>query len=91
MKKLLLASSILALVSAPAFAGGNLNIAGTGQLGIGNTSHVTQNGNRNVNVALTGQAGFHNSSTVSQGGNHNANFAGTLQFGAGNSSSITQN
>jgi hypothetical protein len=91
MKKLLLASSILALVSAPAFAAGNLNIAGTGQIGFGNSSHVTQGGNHNVNVALTGQAGAFNRSTVSQGGNHNANFAGTLQFGVGNSSSITQN
>ena len=91
MKKLLLASSILALVSAPAFAGGNINIGATGQLGFGNSSHVTQGGNHNLNVALTGQVGVHNSSTVNQGGNNNANFAGTLQFGGGNSSSITQN
>jgi hypothetical protein len=91
MKKLLLASSILALVSAPAFAGGNLNIGSTHQFGVGNSSHVTQGGNHNVNVALTNQAGGFNRSTVNQGGNGNVNFANTLQFGAGNSSSISQN
>ena len=90
MKKLLLASSILALVSAPALAAGNLNIAATGQLGVGNTSHVTQGGFLNTNVALTGQVGAFNHSTVNQGGFLNTNFAGTLQIGAGNSSTISQ-
>jgi len=90
MKKLLLASTVLAFASAPAFAAGNINIANTGQFGFGNHSSVSQGGNRNLNVALTGQVGAFNSSHVSQGGNHNVNFANTVQFGVGNSSSISQ-
>ena len=90
MKKLLVLSSVLALVSAPAFAGGNFNFASVHNFGALNMAGIGQSGNHNVNIATTTQVGVGNQSLTLQGGSYNHNFANTVQFGVGNVSVISQ-
>ena len=90
MKKLLLASSMLVLVSAPAFAG-NINLSSVAQFGLANGAGVTQGGTSNFNAQRTVQIGVVNTAITGQGGSHNANISNTFQFGAANLSIVSQN
>lgn len=90
MKKIFAIVVAMSALTGSAFAAGNVNVSGIGQLGFGNAAATSQSGILSHNTSGVTQVGGFNGALTVQGGFLNSNTSYTTQVGFGNTAITTQ-